>query len=172
MFCKLILLWLLKNKWWITFNSSSILYLLDSISSSNSATAEFKSREFRFAEFTFLVPIQRFYAELNSAADPAGGIRVNYGFNVVDLQLGGPQKAEWSGFQGMIRGVLLKKKINFGSCHQKFTLYLTETTKILMKPAFKVEKPDYASGFLILVLEVHLFSNLSQKTSKERSGIS
>ena len=37
-----------------------------------------KKREFRYAEFTFLAPIPRFYAELNSAAGFASGIRVNY----------------------------------------------------------------------------------------------
>ena len=40
-----------------------------------------KKREFRYAEFTFLAPIPRFYAELNSAAGFASGIRVNYGYS-------------------------------------------------------------------------------------------
>ena len=38
-----------------------------------------KKREFCYAEFTFWAPIPRFYAELNSAAGFASGIRVNYG---------------------------------------------------------------------------------------------
>jgi hypothetical protein len=53
-----------------------------------------KKREFRYAEFTFLAPIPRFYAELNSAAGFASGIRVK----------GGPIVRTWCGTEAILVG--------------------------------------------------------------------